>query len=226
VNFRLPNDSQHLAVVGKNGTGKTQFGAWALSRSTFTSQPKVIIEHKGDELLAQIEGVEDIDYSTIPKKPGLYRLFAEKKDDDAMNDWLYRALRKENIGIYVDEGLEMPREPRYTALRSFLTQGRSKRCPATMLVQRPFHVSKFLFSEASFFAVFRLQDQNDQDRIHEFTPDQRKFPLWNLDEPLPKYYCRWYDSDAEYSAILSPVPSEDEILQTFYDRLRLRRRLI
>lgn len=225
--FRLPDDSQHTCVIGKNGSGKTVFGAWLLSKSTFDHQPKVIIDYKIDELLDKIEKVEDIDYNYVPKHPGLYRLRPSEADSESVEAWLHKAADRSNVGVYIDEGLAVPQQsPRYSGLRKLLTQGRSKRCPVTMLIQRPAFVSRFLFSESSFFAVFRLQDDDDKAVIKRFTPSPREVPLWDQNVRLPDYYCRWYDERNEFSAILPPAPSEDEILEKFYDRLRTRRKLL
>lgn len=224
--FRLPNDSQHMAIIGQNGSGKTVFGVWALSKSTFDHQPKVIIDYKRDALIEAIEGLEEIDYNYVPRHPGLYIIRATKADDERLERWFYRAVEQENVGVYIDEGLEVPQNfPRYSGLRTLLTQGRSKQCPVTILMQRPSQVSKFIFSESSFFAVFRLQADSDKARIGEFTPSPRVNRLWNLDVAIPRFECRWFDATEDYSAILLPAPPEDEILQTFYDRVRLRRRV-
>jgi len=224
--FRLPNDTQHMAIIGQNGSGKTVFGAWALSMSSFMSQPKVIIDYKRDDLLAKIDGLRYIDFKEMPKHPGVYCIQANAADDEKMDDWFFRAAKRENIGIYLDEGLSVPqRAPRYTGLQTLLTQGRSKHCPVTVLMQRPAWVSKFIFSESSFFAVFRLQSDDDKEVVSKFTPSKRIDPLWNLDTRLEKYHCRWYDSHQNYSTELLPAPSETVILETFYDRMRLKRKV-
>lgn len=234
--FRYPNDSQHTAIIGMNGSGKTVMGAWLLANSSYDIQPKIILDYKREEIFDKIDHLTDINLNYVPTKPGVYRLRLMKRDDDAVDEWFYRVLDKENVGLYIDEGLQVPQQaPRYRGLQTLLTQGRSKRCPVTILMQRPAWVSQFIFSESSFFAVFRMQADTDKTKIAEFVPSKRQsplatlngrvFPIWDLDITLPEYYSRWYDSTKDFSTILLPGPDEKAILAKFYDRLRLRRHI-
>jgi hypothetical protein len=68
-----PTDTQHLSIVGKTGTGKTQAAAWHLSRRSFDVMPWIIINHKRDDLLTSIRA-EEIDLDKVPRKAGLYSL--------------------------------------------------------------------------------------------------------------------------------------------------------
>jgi hypothetical protein len=232
--FRLPNDSQHTAIMGKNGSGKTRQGAWFLACSSFDEQPKIILDYKREELFDKVEHLQDITLPFVPSRPGIYRLRLLKRDDDAVDDWFYKVLDRENVGLYIDEGLQVPQQaPRYRGLQALLTQGRSKRCPVTILMQRPAWVSPFIFSESSFFSVFRMQADNDKTKISEFVPsrresplatlDGREFPIWDLDARLPPYYSRWFDEGQDFSTVLLPGPDERAILQRFYERQKLRR---
>lgn len=220
MDFRLPSNKQRLLVLGKTGSGKTQFGAWALSRAPFDKQPYVIVDYKGDELLAGIEKAHEIGYKDTPKKPGLYYLRAMPGDDEKMNQFLWGVWKRGKTGLFFDEGYMVPND---TALQAILTQGRSLRVPVIMLSQRPVWLSRFAFSEADFYAVFRFNDKRDVQTISGFTPRNDE---WDFSARLPDFHSRWYDVGNDYSAILKPVPSGEQILSDFNDRLKIKRRLI
>ena len=72
--FRLPNFHQRTAIIGRTGSGKTQFGAWLLSHAPFDKQPYVMIDYKGDDLLNSIDRVREIGLKEVPKHAGLYTI--------------------------------------------------------------------------------------------------------------------------------------------------------
>ena len=111
--------------------------------------------------------------------------------------------------------------PDQEAFQAILTQGRSKEIPAIILTQRPVWISRFVFSEADFYAVFHLNDRRDQKSVAEFTPNT---PLWDLTSRIPDYHFRWYDVSGDYSTQMQPVPDRDMILETFEKRLSVRKR--
>jgi len=133
-----------------------------------------------------------------------------------VNKWLWKVWEKGNIGLFIDEGYMIPDAP---ALNAILTQGRSLRIPATILTQRPVWCSRFVISEASYIAVFYLNDERDLKTISGFTPRNAVFD-WNKD--LPRFTARWYDVARRYSAVIDPVPNDAEILSRYEDALRVR----
>lgn len=218
-NFKLPTYKQRLAVMGKTGSGKTQFANWILSHSPFDKQPYIIVDYKGDDLIAQIDRAREIGLNeSLPKQPGIYVVRPRPSDEEEVEDWLWKVWDREKIGLYFDEAYMVPDKG---ALRSILTQGRSKRIPAIILTQRPAFISRFVFSEADLFAVFHLNDEIDHKKIRGFTP-QNSF--WDLKNRLPDYFSRWYDVGQDVSLRLSPVPPGEEILARFERRLEPKKR--
>lgn len=217
--FRFPGLTHRTLVVGRTGSGKTQFSAWLLSMSPFDKQPYVIVDYKHDTLLNSTDrfveiGLED----KLPKRPGVYIVHPTPEvDDEAMESWLWKAWERENVALYFDEGYMIPNK---AALRSILTQGRSKQVPVIMLSQRPSQLSRFAISEADFFAVFHQNDEDDKKRIAQFTPKgfaQRE---------VPEFHSKWYDVAKNRTFVFKPVPEADEILSTFEERLRTKVRFI
>lgn len=216
MKFQFPGHDSRVTITGATGSGKTRFGNWLFSYSAFHKRPYVIIDYKGDDLIEQIERARTITLNEIPKHPGLYVLRPRPDEAEKMEAWLWKVWERGNIGLFFDEGYMVPNKG---ALNSILTQGRSKRIPTMILTQRPTYCSRFVFSEAGYFAIFRLNDKRDYETIQGFTPRNEAF---DFDIRLPAYTARWYDVGRDYSAIIDPVPGDDYILDRFDDLLRTK----
>ena len=214
--MRLPSDTTHLAVVGVNGSGKTQAAAWHLSQRDFSRMPWLIYDFKGDELLNEIEAAQEIDLQHTPKKPGLYIIHPSPSDSELVEKQMWEIWGKENTGVYIDEGYMIGDTG---AFRALLTQGRSKHIPLICLSQRPSWISRFLFSEANFYQVFRLNDKRDKKTVEAFVPI-------DMSVRLPEYHSYYYDVAREKVNVLTPVPEREEILKTFDEKLGVRRKFI
>ena len=214
--FYLPKPDERLSIIGRTGSGKTQAGAWVLSEACYDKMPYIIIDYKGDALLNSIERLQEIDVNgKIPKKAGLYIVHPPVGDQETIDAFLRRIWEQENTGVFFDEGYMI--HPRSPFLNAILTQGRSKRVPAITLTQRPVFCSKFVLSEADHFAIFHLNTAQDIKTVKGFVPG-------DFDEMLPQYHCRWYSVKNHEMFTLKPVPSADDILQRFDDRLGINKR--
>lgn len=217
--FRLPNNTQRLAVIGRTGSGKTNFAVWALSKMPFDKQPFVIVDYKHDQLINSIDRAEHIKLGYVPKHPGVYIVQPLPDQMAEVNNWLWKVWERGKTGLYFDEMYNVPDPQKGSALRAVLTQGRSKRIPAICLSQRPAWVSRFIFSEADFICTFHLNTAQDIQRLSEMMPG-------NLHDRLPDYHSRWYDVGRDASFIMRPVPEGDEILDVFDRRLEKRRKIL
>lgn len=208
----LPTNRQRVAVIGSNGTGKTQFAFWLLSRADFTSQPWIIFNYKRDELLCSMDRIKEIEIGELPKHPGIYNIFPRPRIDDAKVEGLMEKIyQSENVGCYFDEGYMVPDKAAFPAI---LTQGRSKHIPSIILTQRPSWISRFVFSEANHYALFHLSDGDDRKTMRRFMPDNV-----DLTKPLPKYHS-WYYTVGDQSALaLAPVPDADTLRDIIDQRL-------
>lgn len=214
--FTLPRDDQRVLIFGRTGSGKTQYGAWQLSESAFDKRPTVIVDYKGDVLLNSSPYIEEIGLTDrLPSSPGLYIVHPKPDDNEAVEDMFWRMWKRENIGLYIDEGYMIPNK---AALRALLTQGRSKKIPAIILTQRPVFISRFAISEADFYTAFHLNSKDDRKIVEAYLPHGA------LDERLPKYHSKWYDVGNDTLLTVGPVPSADLITARIDDRLRPRRR--
>jgi hypothetical protein len=218
--FRLPRWDEHLAVIGQNGSGKTRLATWALSHAHFDRIPYVIIDYKREQLFERIEGIQLLGAFRgrppwkAPKRPGLYIVQPNPDEEEEIEKFLYSVWRKGRCGLYLDEGLQLPNQ-RNGAFQALLTQGRSKRIPMIVLVQRPSLVSRFIFSEAKYISVFRLIDRRDQQTVEGFAPI-------DFEKKLEPYWSQWYDTGQDHTFLLQPVPSDDTIVSTIDQRLPRR----
>lgn len=224
--LQLPADGEHTAIWGRTGSGKTQMGAFLLSKKNLRRKPTVILDYKGDELLNSLERVREISHTEVPEKPGVYILHSvPKHDDEKVDAWLWDVWEKEHIDIYVDEGYMLPRNG--DAFEALLTQGRSKRIGVTTLSQRPVHVSRFVISEASHVVMFDLNDERDIDTTRGIVP--RDFPYWVPPEfgtELPAFHSRWYSVKTRGRFVVRPVPEADVIRKAIDGQLEPKLRWV
>jgi len=221
--FHLPGPTERVLINGRTGSGKTVFGSWLLSRMNFLEMPWVILDWKRDELLGGITHARQIGPGEKPPyKPWLYHMKLDPGDND-LEKWLQQVWARGGVGLYVDEGYELPdvmarREG--SVVRRIQTQGRSLRIPVITLTQRPSMLSKFFKSEVSYYAAFDLNDEADQKTVKGYVP--KNDPVWNFDMELPDYHCRWYEVANNFSCILKPVPKPAKILAAFEQRLSIK----
>lgn len=214
---RFPTDEDRHVITGSTGSGKTVAAMYALSYRNFDKMPWIIYDYKGDKHIAQIDGALPIGINELPErqngisKPGIY--IVRPLPDDDIQPQLWEIWERGKMGIYVDEGYMMGRFNR--PWRAILTQGRSKQIPIITLTQRPVWNDPFVFSEANFIQVYRLQ-LKDRLKAQEYVEA-------DLSNRLPEYHSYYYDVGTNTTHKLSAVPAPDEILATF--RARLRRRV-
>lgn len=224
---RMPGQENRTVVIGRTGTGKTVAGMYHLSRQDFsyeTGMPWLVIDFKLDRKVNSIPGLVDIDYSYVPKEKdrGLFIIHPRPKDiqrpgpreDSPLESYLWKIWERQSIGIFVDESYMLGD---MSALNTILTQGREIHMPMILCTQRPVWVTRFAFSEATFFQVFDLNDADDQNRVESFTPI-------NFDDgKLPKFNSWWYDVEENELVQFKPVPNTPKILETFREVLPKRR---
>jgi len=219
--FKYPGVHQRVVIMGTTGTGKTQFGAWMLSEAPWNKQPYVIVDTKRDALLNAVDRIKEIGFNELPKHPGLYIIHPLPEVDDArFEQWLWKVWHRGKVGLYIDEAYMLPQDGKSPAMRAICVQGRSLKIPVISLTQRPAWVSRFIFSEASYYSYFHFNDAEDVKTA------RRWFPQVVIEQRLPKYWSAWYDQDQDASWHLQPVPDQDSILDRIDTRLNARRRAI
>lgn len=208
MSVTLPGPDSRTAIVGSTGSGKTFAGVWHLSLADFRDRPWFLIDYKRDKLLSQL-GATKIDHTKpLPTKPGLY--LVQPMPDDTLDDFFWRVWAQEDCGLYIDEGYMVGN--RNKAFRACLTQGRSKHIQMITLSQRPAWMDRFVFSEADYFQVFRLNDMRDYDTIQSMISI-------GIKSRLQKFHSKWYDVAADMGVEFSPVPKRADLLSVFKTRV-------
>lgn len=230
----LPGRNDRITILGRTGTGKTVGGVYHLSRKNLREEIWFIVDYKGDDHIALVEEAGGVVLGLgdkLPKKPGVYIVRPEVDDAAGINKFWRDVHKRRNVGVYVDEGYMVEDDKGYDAL---LTQGRSLCIPMIVLSQRPRWVTRFVFSEATFFQVYALNDDDDWRRVAGFVP----LPLaWdnaraagrvagNLAASLnpPSFYSYYYDTNAQSLVKFSPVPPVEESIDVISQQLKANRR--
>lgn len=209
-------------------------GVYHLSRKDLRSETWLAVDYKGDDHIAALVDagaiVIPID-DKIPTKPGLYVVRPDVDDATGIAKFWRNVHKRRNVGVYVDEGYMVEEDKAYDAL---LTQGRSLCIPMIVLSQRPRWVTRFVFSEATFFQVFALNDDDDWRRVAGFVP----LPLaWDnaraagrvagtLAAALnpPSFYSYYYDTNTQSLVKFSPVPPVEESVGVIAKMVTAQRR--
>lgn len=222
--FRFPTLEDRVTINGHTGSGKTVGGAWLLANAEFDKQPFVIINFKREKLFRAIKRAVPLEIDDdLPDAPGLYHMEPLATEEARLEEWLWRVWRKGATGLFIDEGYLMPRSGDSPAFKAILTTGRSLLIPVYTLTQRPVSVPRFVFSEATFYQSYNLNDRRDRKIVEEFTPDDE---TWSGQTPLPKFHSRWRDQSEDFSCTLGPCPDTKVLLAKFDARLTPRQTML
>lgn len=240
MNVRGPTEQQRTLVIGRTGSGKSQFAIALLSTRNWDEMPWIIIDYKGEDLIEDIRlATGGLKYGRVknilptdnpPVEPGLYYMQPRPIIDDATVEaflWKCHGQRRGplgkkkyrgNIGLFIDEGYCLPQKGAFDVI---LTQGRSLSIPVICLYQRPVWMSRFAVAQADFVAAFEQMDERDKKTAATFVrpaKGENNQPITVFDD-LPPYYCLWYDVGRGCSTVLRPAPSRQSIIDRFKTRL-------
>lgn len=213
--FRWPEGDSRLTLIGATGTGKTTAGMWFLSHANFAKRPWVAVDFKREELFDKVgfPPIRQLTLGTLPKKRdrGLFLVSPLPGEEEQLTAWLWRVWERGNVGLFIDEASLMPDN---AAFQAILQQGRSKRIPVIACTQRPVAVKRALFSEASYFGIWRVQDRRDYKVIEGFVP----LDFDRID--LPPRHWVWYDVAHNVSLRMRPVPPPQAVAGELHRALR------
>jgi hypothetical protein len=213
--MRFPDDSERLVIVGASGSGKTQAGLWHLSHRAFHERPWIVYNFKDDASIDGIPGATQLGLDELPAAPGVYVARPMPGDEEQLEYQFDRIWKRENIGLFVDEGYMVGQHS--DSFRRLLIQGRSKHIPMIILSQRPRWMDTFVFTEANYWQVFRLQWARDRATVQEYVPSGE------IEKRIPRYFSHYYDVSENELTPLRPVPQMTAIHGTFGRRLRRRK---
>lgn len=209
-------------IIGQTGSGKT-IGALVHMQAT-DLYPVIILDTKGEPAFNDI--ADDGDEETPPEETIIYNdgesfvkqwfkkrqpeysivrpTPAEMSDAEQLDSILTRIYdTNKKCLVYIDEAYQWHVNGRAgNGLIGLLTRGRSKGMSVLMSTQRPMWVSRFCFTEAQKFYIYRLSDKRDHKSIAEYIPDFAEKKV------AQKHYFHYYDNSQDEKGIryFSPVP--------------------
>lgn len=212
--FHLPARDSRTTIIGATGSGKTQFAAWLLSRSDLGQRPWIAIDYKRDRLFNRLIRERVAPEVSLSKRFGKRErglsIVRPQFGDDEEIDRLFRHIwQRGNAGVWIDELYSVPNGDPLNAL---YYQGRSKNIQIIASMQRPVDVTRFARSEATYFAIFNVADDDDLKTVKGFVraPD--------LFTPRPEYHCLWYDAPHRAQYLLTPAPPLDTTVEAIRAR--------
>lgn len=226
---RLPGDQDRTSIVGKTGSGKTTAGLHLLSLQNFKKMPWIIIDYKGDDIIAKIPARPLEPGANPPTEAGVYKLKCSPflSRNDPVEAFLKKVWNNGETGLFFDEVYMLP--DRYGrveggTLRALFTTGRSRRIPIISLSQRPVDVTKYNFSEASHHVIFRLPDKADRDIVRGRVPNEEFDDIFGkYGTDLPEFHSMWYDVSADKVFQMLPFPHPDEVVASLQHIAKINR---
>lgn len=203
--FILPGAADRTVVIGMNGTGKTIFGAWLLSKQRFDKRPWVCLDFKNEELWDMVGDppMRPLRVGQMPGKRGLYRMHVRPDQDDELEEWFWKVWRRGNIGIFVDE-VSLIRSK--AAFKAIQRQGRSLRIPVISCTQRPVDCDREVFSEAQYRSFFGIEDHRDYQVLRGLFGNR---DIRDEATKLKRHWSLWYDTKQRSLSLLKPCPAPD-----------------
>lgn len=219
----LPKKGQRIFIVGKTGSGKTRCAMWHLSKQDFHNNLWIIIDFKGEKMFDDLEeqGAVFLDLDERPTRNGIYVYRPSESQISEVNDILWWMYEVENVNLFIDEGYMFPAQGSDSkALRTLLTQGRSKGISVILLSQRPVWCTKFAISEADYIQTFFLMTRDDRKMVGDFLGGMDLEAYMTTKNPskrrkLKDYHSLYYAVAQDQIFALPPVPSDEAILASF-----------
>lgn len=211
---------QRGIMIGQTGSGKTIGAIFQLQNAPFDHV--IVLDTKGEPAFNKLarEG-ESIDFYNScasfvrawkRKDVANYCVVRPAPDEMVDLDYMDSVLldvyntRKPCL-VYVDEAYQWHINGRAgPGLVGLLTRGRSLGISTLLSTQRPAWISRFCFSEAQKFYVYKLSDFRDVKTISEHIPDINKYYI-------AKRFYFWYFDNAEdmnKAIFYQPVPLPPE----------------
>ena len=199
----FPSASEHIAIAGMTGSGKTWGALDMLAHRDMEGQAWIVIDHKGEPDLKKLPAEKlKVNPLILPKR-GLFIVRPKPNGSDRadLEEMLNRCFKHGNIGIYVDEGHLMGFSE---AVRTILVAGRAKRVCIMWVSQRANWIDTFIWSQSTFYRVFKLQSAKDVKTVQENWPVKWQAPA--------EYHSWYYDGKQGKVFYLKPAaPLKDSV---------------
>ncbi len=201
--LRSFDPSERWAIFGATGSGKSRAAGWVVYHAP-RNFPWFVIDSKED-ILPDLKGYTVANAtrrlgSIWRKMPRITRIMPDVDEGaDEFDDFFRKVLKKEDVGVVVDEAYMVPETPWY---KRVLTTGRTKNVPIIICSQRPVDIPRVCISEASRYMVFTLTDRRDRDKVAGFAPIDPKIIV-------EKHHFAYYDAQLGEGGRYAPLPNKD-----------------
>lgn len=217
---RFPlSSSERWAVIGKTGSGKTEFTKYLTRAYARAGWPVLIIDPKGNYVnideggrYAHEQAAASIDHPwrIDGERPAsaqvqLYiPMLGQAGGDPLLANLLYGALRRGSTVVHIDDLVGIADEHSMPpALSACWSLGRSLHVPMFVLAARPREVPRLMFVQSENLVLFRLPDEDDRKRAAQLTGDKRLLEL------IPKYYFWYKHEDMDHARRFAPLSSAE-----------------
>jgi len=191
---KIEND-QHVFIAGMTGSGKTVLAKVYLAGNT---KPVYVLDSKGtfvwnevpNDKQITIETIKDLQKAADKFQFVIYRPRFEELNFDTYNEFFQFCYFRRKCTVLVDEAMEIcPNTQRIPPFyKGILTRGRELDVNVWSCTQRPSGIPVIIYSEASHWFIFKLQNPADREKMANYS---------GFDEfmqTLPMFYFLYWTS--------------------------------
>jgi hypothetical protein len=187
--------SQHVALIGPNGSGKTTMQIAILPKRTYVA---VLATKPSDETLEDLienHGYDkyaewlDVDPDKSPRRiiwPNAKKLGAKEEQADIFHKVLERIFIDGRWCVAIDEGYYFARRLKLSDdMMDYWTQARSSKISFVVGTQRPAWVPLEMYDESTHLFIWRLNERAALQRVSDLgaaNADVAKMAIANLEE--------------------------------------------
>ncbi|MGH7240414.1 MAG: helicase HerA domain-containing protein [Candidatus Saccharimonadales bacterium] len=210
-------ESEHLAILGPTGSGKTKFMTYILKRRAALRKSHIVLiaTKPADSTIDALKwpvirhwppnyGQEQVIYWPVTKKPDENIEYQREHIKNMLNEiWGPDA----NIIVAFDEIAYIETELNLkTIVTRYWREARSLGITIVATTQRPRFVSRYMFSEPIWAVAFRPQDEDDALRVAEILGSRKKYKDILLEE-LDRYEFLLVHKPTR-EAVISKLPAK------------------
>lgn len=207
--------TERWAIMGKTGSGKTEFAKW-LDRQFVTARwPLLIIDSKHGyidedvgERYASEPATSSVDHPWLIQD-GIWQegvpvqIFLPQfpaRSDPRLSALFYHVLDRGSTVVHIDDMLGLADANNAPeALNALWGLGRKRRVPVLALASRSVDIPLLMTQQSENKVFFRLPGLPDRKRAVEWTNDPR------LLEVLPDYYFFYFHDDMDHARRYAPL---------------------